>query len=85
MQRTQVRRTRQIVKGVEYDVRLGAEIIQLDKGVERSENVTLTYRRPRSWVDRLVGLFDNSPLNAEVLQYEKEARERMDAEFVMPE
>lgn len=32
----------------------------------------------RGWVDRLVGLFDDSPLNDEVLQYEREARERMD-------
>jgi hypothetical protein len=85
MPRTQVSRARQIVKGVTLDVRLGSEIIQVDEGIEKSENATPTYKRPRSWVDRLVGLFDNSPLNTEVLQYEREARERMDAEFVMPE
>jgi hypothetical protein len=85
MPRTRVSRARQIVKGVTLDVRLGAEIIRVDEGIGKSENVTPTYKHPRSWVDRLVGLFDNSPLNAEVLQYEREARERMDAEFVMPE
>lgn len=34
----------------------------------------------RSWVDQLVGLFDDSPLSNEVLRYEREAREREDIE-----
>lgn len=38
-----------------------------------------------TWIDSLVGLFDDSPLNTEVLELEQEARKRMDEEFVEPE
>lgn len=34
----------------------------------------------RSWVDQLVGLFDDSPLNDKVLRYERDAREHEDTE-----
>jgi hypothetical protein len=84
MPRTRVSTARQIVKGVTLDVRLGAEIIRVE-GVEKSGNATPTYTPPRSWIDALVGLFDDSPLNAEVLENERRAREVMDAHFVMPE
>jgi hypothetical protein len=85
MPQTQAKKARRIIKDVKFDVRFGAEIIVLDRGLQQSENATATYATPHSWIDALVGLFDDSPLNAEVLENEKRARELMDAHFVMPE
>ena len=76
---------KKVVSGVVFDVRYGADVIDVDDRPTSSANVAVRMDARRNWIDSLVGLFDDSPLNAEVLQYEREARERMDAEFVMPE
>jgi len=82
----QTRTYKKVVKGVVLDVRFGADIIDVNDSPTSSANVAVRMTKSKgNWIDSLVGLFDNSPLNAEVLQYEREARERMDSEFVMPE
>ncbi|MCM3874445.1 MAG: hypothetical protein ND895_27455 [Pyrinomonadaceae bacterium] len=85
MPRTRLSSTSKVVKGVVLDVRFGAEIIDFGDQPPTSANLARLVGARRSWIDSLVGLFDDSPLNAEVLQNEREARALMDAEFVMPE
>ncbi len=76
---------KKVVRGIVLDVRYGADVIDVSDPPTASANVAVRMDAKRNWIDSLVGLFDDSPLNAEVLQYEREARERMDSEFVMPE
>jgi hypothetical protein len=81
----QTRSYRKVVKGVVLDVSFGADVIDVDDLPTSSANVAVRMRPKSNWIDSLVGLFDDSPISAQILENEKRAREIMDANFVIPE
>lgn len=78
------RRVKRVVSGFSMEVRYGADSIDFAGAPRQSKSVAQVAKKS-SWVDALVGIFDDSPLSAQILENERRARETMDSHFVMPE